>query len=211
MIRSILPLTMFMAGLILLIGTLGPIVVSQLHSYLADTSDFIDPTTAASASSKDYTEVSNWFDIPNRPPVTPAIVKVNHYTISLPQIGLSNVSVEVYGTDLKKNAIQYPGTALPGELGNPVIFGHSTLAQLYKAQDPLSIFNPLPKAHEGDSILLSYDGLTYRYIIRDIREVKPTQIEVLNQRYDRRELTLITCVPLGTYLRRLVIRAELVQ
>ncbi|KKU74667.1 MAG: hypothetical protein UX99_C0008G0001, partial [Candidatus Amesbacteria bacterium GW2011_GWB1_47_26] len=54
-------------------------------------------------------------------------------------------------------------------------------------------------------------GVTYKYIVRNITEVDPSQIEVLAQRYDKNELTLITCVPLGTYLRRFVARAELVN
>ena len=77
--------------------------------------------------------------------------------------------------------------------------------------DPLSIFNPLVKAKIGDEIIINYDGITYRYIIRHTAEVDPEKVEVLAQSYDRYELTLVTCTPLGTYLRRFVARAELVN
>lgn len=212
-----LPLSMFVAGIVLLIGTLKPIVSSQINYYFSDTSDLIDPTTNLSADtyvsmwSPDYTDVSTWFDIPSRSQTNPLTPALNSYTISIPAIKLVRASVEVYGTDLKKNAIHYPDTALPGEFGNPVIFGHSTLPQLYKPLDPLSIFNHLPEVTIGDELFVHLSDVTYKYVIRDTREVKPTEVEVLAQRYDRREITLITCVPLGTYLRRFVVRAELVK
>ena len=34
------------------------------------------------------------------------------------------VPVEINGPDLKKNAIQFPGTAIPGDYGNTVILDH---------------------------------------------------------------------------------------
>jgi len=69
----------------------------------------------------------------------------------------------------------------------------------------------LPKAQVGDEVIVKYDGITYRYVIKKTQEVRPNQIEVLTQHYDRYQLTLITCVPLGTYWRRFVATAELVN
>jgi len=40
-------------------------------------------------------------------------------------------------------------------------------------------------------------------------EVQPTDLSVLEQRFDGRYLTLITCTPPGTYLRRLVVVAQI--
>ena len=156
----------------------------------------------------DYTQPTTWFPTAS---ATPTVSRVRYYTLSIPQLNLQDIPVEINGTDLKKNAIQFPGTALPGDYGNTVIFGHSTLPALYKPNDPISLFNPLPKIKVGDAVTIQYDGVTYKYIVRNITEVDPSQIEVLAQRYDKNELTLITCVPLGTYLRRFVARAELVN
>ena len=156
----------------------------------------------------DYTQSTTWFPASSS---TPTVSRVRYYTLSIPKLGLRDVPVEINGTDLKKNAIHFSGTALPGDYGNTVIFGHSTLPALYKPNDPISIFNPLPKIKDGDAITIQYDGVTYKYVVRNTTEVDPSQIEVLAQRYDKNELTLITCVPLGTYLRRFVARAELVN
>jgi len=44
-----------------------------------------------------------------------------------------------------------------------------------------------------------------------IVETLPEDVSILEQYYDGEYLSLITCVPPGTYLRRLVVRAKLVR
>lgn len=217
MTRKHFSLGLMILGTFLLVGVLAPIGISQLSFNLKPT--LIDPTLVASAplpvisavlgtTSADYTEPSSWFPTAS---FTPTVSKVQYFTLSLPSLNMFDIPVEINGTDLKKNPIQFPGTAVPGTYGNTVIFGHSTLPQLYKPESMLSVFNPTIKAKIGEEIYVNYDGVNYKYVVRNITEVKPEQIEVLAQRYDKHELTLITCVPLGTYLRRHVLRAELVN
>ena len=109
-----------------------------------------------------------------------------------------------------ESLIQYPGTALPGQYGNPVVFGHSVLPQFFNPQNYKTIFSTLPTLKEGDEILIDFDGITYRYEVVSLHEVLPENVSVLEQRYNTEYLTLITCVPPGTYLRRLVVTARLV-
>lgn len=217
--RKIIPLIFLFVGLVLLANVIIPIASSHF-SYIFDSKTrFLDPTAVSSLaplpivlgqSVADYSSPQNWFDTSTLPSPPKVKSKVNYYSLSIPSLKI-NTSVEINGTDLKKTPIQYPGTAIPGTYGNTVIFGHSTLPQFYKPGNPISIFVPLPKIKKGDEVIVNYDGVTYRYIVRQTLEVKPTQIEVLAQRYDKHELTLITCVPLGTYLRRFVAHAELVN
>ena len=121
------------------------------------------------------------------------------------------MNVVIGGDDLDKHLIHYQGTALPGEFGNPVIFGHSILPVFYNPQNYISVFSLLPTLKTGDEVIIDYDGISYKYEVYSYHEVFPNQIEVLQQRYDRKTLTLITCVPPGTYLKRGVILAELVE
>ncbi len=51
------------------------------------------------------------------------------------------------------------------------------------------------------------DGATYDYKISEMYETMPDDLSPLAQVYSGRTLTLITCTPPGTYLRRLVIKA----
>ena len=113
--------------------------------------------------------------------------------------------------DLAKSLIQYPQTALPGQLGNAVIFGHSVLPQFFNPKSYLTIFSTLYKLETGDEIAVDFDKIHYRYLVDEIYEVKPEDLSVLEQRFDGQYLTLITCSPPGTYLRRLVIKARIVD
>jgi len=156
----------------------------------------------------DYTKPENWFPEAGYP--SQNVSKITSYNLSIPKIRIDNASVAVGGTDLSKSLIQYPGTANPGETGAPVIFGHSILRQFYNPKNYISIFSTIMTLEYGDEILIKFDGVNYRYKVVDKIEVKPEDIQILEQKYNGRYLKLVTCVPEGTYLRRGVVIAELI-
>lgn len=138
------------------------------------------------------------------------------YSLSIPVLDIEAAKVIINGTDLAEGLIHYPGTAMPGELGSPVIFGHSVLRHFYRPSvtNPdryLSIFSKIMTLKNGDQIFIDFDGIRYTYEVKDIFEVKPEDVYILEQKYTNRELKLITCVPEGTYLRRGVVIAQLVD
>lgn len=160
-------------------------------------------------SAVDYSNPKSWF--PDAPVLPPKPSKITHYNLSVPKLKIEEATVRIGGEDLMKSLIQYPGTALPGQYGNTVIFGHSVLPQFFNPKNYKTIFSTLPKMEEGDEILVDFDGIQYRYVVRKIVETKPEDVAVLEQRYDSQWLSLITCVPPGTYLRRLIVWAQLVS
>lgn len=166
-------------------------------------------TALAKEEQRDYTLISSWFDEEPELVVGPNSV-ASYYKISIPKLGIEKAVVRFGAKDLKKTLVHYPDTALPGQLGNTVIFGHSVLPQFFNPENYLTIFSILYKLEEGDEILVSYDGVDYRYLVEDLFEVPPSDLSVLEQRYDGQFLTLITCSPPGTYLRRLIVRTRLV-
>ena len=156
----------------------------------------------------DYTKLSNWFP---KNPSSKNQSKEGEYYLSIPELKIKDAKVIIGGDDLDKSLIHYTGTSLPGEYGNTVIFGHSVLPAFYNPKDYHAIFSTLPTLEKGDEILINYDGLEFKYKVEEYKEVKPDDIEMLEQRFDRRTLSLVTCVPPGTYLRRGVIRANLIS
>jgi len=157
----------------------------------------------------DYTNPKSWF--PAAPILPPQPSRITHYNFSIPKLGIKEATVQIGGEDLMASLIQYPGTSLPGQYGNTVIFGHSVLPQFFNPQNYKTIFSTLPKLEKGDEILLDFDGIRYRYLVRQIIETAPEDVSVLEQTFDSQWLSLITCVPPGTYLKRLVVRAQLVS
>jgi sortase A len=172
-----------------------------------------EPTIAQTkAADVDYTKVNNWF--PEAEQLVPD--KPISYTLAIPSLKIYNAEVVIGGDNLDKHLVHYAGTALPGQLGSPVIFGHSVLRQFYEPAEKnpkryMSIFSKIMTMKNGDRIFLDYDGIRYTYEVKDKVEVHPEDLFILEQKYSNRELKLITCVPEGTYLRRGVVIAQLVD
>lgn len=205
---------------------LSPIIYESFASEAnANTSE---PTLIADV---DYTKASNWFtfspaDGVTTPPtsqsqfinldgqsktLTPQPTKEAEYRLTIPSLGIKEAIVKANTDDLAKSLIQYQQTAFPGEAGAPVIFGHSTLPQFFNPENYLTIFSTLPTVKIGADIFVDYAGVKYTYRISNMYEVKPTEFWVLKQDYTKKIMKLITCVPPGTKLRRLVVEAELIK
>jgi len=108
---------------------------------------------------------------------------------------------------LQMGVVHYPGTAKPGQAGNFFVTGHSS----YYPWAPGKYKNVFARLHElepGDEYWVYYGGDKHRYIVRSKKEVKPSNVTVLDQPVDRRVSTLMTCTPIGTTLRRLIITSE---
>lgn len=204
-------------GIFFLSSAIFPILKYQIQ-YSINFSKLLNPLSNQSygtsknilGAATDYTQISNWFE--NDSSSSNQIFSNDQtftYFLSIPKLKIKNAVVTVGSMDLKKSLIQYPQTALPGQLGNAIIFGHSVLPQFFNSKNYSTIFSTLYTLKQGDEIIISYDSMEYKYIVDEMFEVKPTDLSVLVQNYDQKNLTLITCTPPGTYLRRLVVKSSL--
>ncbi|MGB9911434.1 MAG: sortase [Microgenomates group bacterium] len=203
---NFLPWIFLLGGLFLIINAIFPILWYQLTTHREKKVAFISPVE--SSFSPNFNDPHSWFI--TSPALTPRPSKITDYNLSIPKLGIKNAVVKIGGEDLSQSLIQYPGTALPGEYGNVVIFGHSVLPQFFNPKNYKTIFSTLPTLKKGDVIILDFDGIRYFYEVFELVEVSPEDVSVLEQTYDGEYLSLITCVPPGTYLRRLVVKAKLV-
>lgn len=158
---------------------------------------------------KDFTRVQEWF--PQQPQLLTHKKKIKSYEIEASKIGVHGATVTVGGDDLGKSLVQYGDQVIPGEIGNAVIVGHSTLPQLFKDNDYKSIFTYLPSLEKGDKIEAKVNGFTYQYEVYDMFVVDPAETWVLDPKSDEAVLTLITCVPPGTLWKRLIVKSKLTR
>ena len=132
------------------------------------------------------------------------------FTLSIPSIKLENAHVVVDSNDFDKNLAQLPGSAMPGEKGNLFITGHSSLPQIYNPNNYKTIFTKLPDVKKGDQVIIDAGGQTFTYKIVGMKVVDPSETWVINPpTEDGRYLTLMTCVPPGLFLKRLIVLAQL--
>lgn len=189
-------------------GVSTPVPQKQLNAALEAEQSINGKNTVFSSNLRDFIQASVWF--PQAAQVSAAErIRVKEYALTIPKLNINDAKVAVGGEDLSKSLIHYLPVNLPGEYGTVAIFGHSTLPQLYNVKDYKTIFTYLPSLNKGDKIIATVEGKKYEYEIYDMFIVSPDQISILEQKLDGSYLLLVTCVPPGTYLNRLVVKAKL--
>ncbi len=199
------------------------------QSFLAIVTSRLDPLTSAEAADR-------LSDTLEKPPVASDDIRERGNLLSLlpamgsplnrmiiPKLGL-NVPIVIPPSDallaedwtrleseiqegLQSGVVHYPGTARPGQAGNFFVTGHSS----YYPWAPggyKSVFARLGELEVGDEYWIYYGNDKHRYRVTEKKEVLPSDVTVLDQPADKRLATLMTCTPVGTTLRRLVVQAE---
>jgi len=163
---------------------------------------------------KEMRKQFTWIDSPIAPTDNRLII---------PKLGLS-VPIVTMGTEfiegenwtelekqiqdsLKNGVVHYPGTSAPGQFGNFFLTGHSS----YYPWDPgkfKDVFALLGQLNVGDHFFVYYHQKKFTYEVFEKKEVQPTNVTVLKQPADENISTLMTCTPVGTTLRRLIVHAR---
>lgn len=181
-------------------GLVQPVPDEVIKNTLAQ-----DLPSVLGSQNTDLTRASAWF--PKAVNLKIA-TSTTTYFLSIPKVGIENATVTIGGEDLTHSLIHFAGP-IPGNYGNPVIFGHSTLLWFYNPKDYKTIFSKLPELKINDVFTVTVDNISYRYKVYEMKIVTPEDISVLDQNYDSANITLVTCVPPGTFLKRLVVRGRL--
>ena len=97
--------------------------------------------------------------------------------------------------------------AKPGQNGNFGISGHSS-SDFTASGAAKFVFAPLHDLKEKDTFFIHYKGTRYTYNVKMIKKVAPSEVGILKQGNDKPMATLITCTPIGTAQKRLLIFGE---
>ncbi|EKE29434.1 MAG: hypothetical protein ACD_2C00175G0002 [uncultured bacterium (gcode 4)] len=114
----------------------------------------------------------------------------------------------IFMNELEKWVLRYPWTAKPGETGNAFIFGHSSNYPWLK-WDYNDVFAMLDQLNFWDEIIVYYNQKKYTYVITEKKVIKPGNVKILERDPTKKELSLMTCWPIGTSINRLITFAEL--
>ncbi len=124
---------------------------------------------------------------------TPA---VRHGLLEIPAIGLSQPFYEgVTLTAIDRGPSHWPGTAMPGEVGNVVVAGHRVTHS--------RPFYRLNELVPGDELIFTIDGQRFVYLLDRLEIVAPTDVHIIDQTHDR-TATLFGCHPRGSARQRIV-------
>ena len=131
--------------------------------------------------------------------------------VSIPTDSLIREDWKQLETDIQRGlengVVHYPGTAEPSQPGNVFFTGHSSYFP-WAAGNYKSVFARLGELAVGDEIWVYHGGDKYLYVVQSKKEIVPSDVTVLDQPVNKRIATLMTCTPVGTTLRRLIIQAQ---
>lgn len=132
-------------------------------------------------------------------------------TLYIPKISVKapviwNVKEPDILEQLKNGVAHYDTTAMPGDEGKVFVTGHSS--NYWWIKSPYNeVFALLDKVEIGDNIYLTYQGREYIYQITNKQVVKPSEVNVMDPD-PQPTISLMTCVPVGTNLNRLIVTAK---
>jgi LPXTG-site transpeptidase (sortase) family protein len=135
------------------------------------------------------------------------------FYLSIPKLKITNALVETNSTNLspEKSLGHYKGSNLPGEAGTSFIYGHSVLPMFFNPKNYKTIFSTLDNLVAGDEILITYNNNTYTYTVETKVVFAPEKVNPVAQYkpayLNESSITLMTCYPVGTKAKRLLVNA----
>lgn len=115
---------------------------------------------------------------------------------------------KIYAEALRKGVAHAAGTVYPGEVGNSFLFAHS-VGSFWEVSRWNAVFYLLRELSPGDEVDVFYQGKRYVYLVYDKKIVEPSEVGYLNSQANFPMLTLQTCWPPGTTLKRLLVFGRL--
>jgi LPXTG-site transpeptidase (sortase) family protein len=161
----------------------------------------------------DLDEVKNGYDPVALGDAKPTYqVKIQKIGIEAPIIWSLSADEASMLEDLKSGVTRFPETGIPGQRGNAVISGHSS-NYIWAPGNYNYIFKDLNNLQNGDEVVLSAvqkngKSFEYKYKVTGKSVVAADDAEIF-QNSDKPTITLVTCWPLRTNWKRLIVQAEM--
>jgi LPXTG-site transpeptidase (sortase) family protein len=159
----------------------------------------------------DFKELSDGYD-PTGVGLIQAMVEIPSLAVSAPIVWSQIEQEAAIQHDLESGIVHYPGTTFPGLRGNSYMTGHSSY-YTWSSSSYKTIFKDLGKLEPGNKILIKLNfangtvaELTYRVTSNEVVETSDPR---LFREYEGFELTLVTCWPIGTDWKRVMVKAEM--
>jgi sortase A len=156
-------------------------------------------TSSTTTSTSTTTTVAATLPNPEAPPADPrapeALVELG--TIEIPKIGVTKSLYEgITLTTLDKGPGHWPGTAMPGQIGNVVIAGHRV-----SHDKP---FRHIDELVAGDDVIFNTADGRFVYKVTSTEVVQPDALWIVDQTADS-TATLFACHPVGSTRQRIVV------
>ena len=186
---------LIISGIVILLFTFGPVAKEEVGY------QFNQLSGGGYSSEQSITPVDTGFGI--------VILKINVNAKVFPEIDSQNP--QEFLPILKKGVAHAKGSAYPDQDGNVFLFAHSTDA-FYNVAHYNAVFFLIGKLEKGDEIDIFYKDKRYKYEVIEKAVVSPDMLgQYVKEHTGGKTLTLQTCYPPGTTLKRLIVIAKQVE
>lgn len=189
-------LALFVFGSTLVLISFLILAVIYLPVFLVEIKYQVNPPVIS--QQKEITPVDDNFGI--------VIPKINANAKVIANVDPYNSAV--YQVALTKGVAHALGTSFPGQPGNVFIFAHSSV-DFFNATRYNSVFYLLNKLEKSDEIILYYNKEKFKYQVTEKKIVAASEVNYLTNVGDQKTVTLMTCWPPGTTLKRLIVIGEI--
>lgn len=208
---KLIPLGFLSVGVIILMQVILPVVSFQVWWFQQRFNNQILISPQRSGSAVLGVSVKNKDNFPAFVSSLTRATQPNYsqFQLSVSKLKLDQSIVYVDNNDLSKGLSQLPGSAMPGEKGNVFISGHSGLSPLLGVKN--APFARLTDLKEGDEIFIEAANTKFTYKVIEIKVVNPGDLSVIAPPDTLgRYISLMTCVPPGLNLKRLVVLGKMI-
>lgn len=222
---SLFPRLLLIGGLVLILSQIIPLGWSMLAGLpLSSTSAMFMPVTQEFIERLGTTKYidpgSDWFE---------AVVAQNHSLVidtdykksmklSIPRANIMRINLaanipgsnpEIYDEALKYGVAHLKGTAVPGDNGLTVIYGHSGVTGFFAGRSsPQIVFSRLDAVSIGDTMTIERDGKELRYVVSSKKIIEAQDLGFMTDSTEKERAILLTCWPLGIGTKRLIVIAD---
>lgn len=189
--------TALCVGLVFLILQYNKLMLAQVNAYISPSQTIsdnviVDPDTTAAVGKQTRL----------------IIPKIN---VDVPIVlGLETFANNVVQKALEKGVAQYPipgANSLPGQKGNFVVGGHSS-NDVFAAGSHKFAFVLLERLEAGDLFYVHYQQKRYVYRVTEKQVILPANLKAIKKSANAPIATLVTCTPIGTDDKRLLVVGE---
>ncbi|OGG78503.1 hypothetical protein A3F56_01545 [Candidatus Kaiserbacteria bacterium RIFCSPHIGHO2_12_FULL_55_13] len=178
--------------------------------------DYIDGSTSLTTSGSDSQNNIALASLPELGEETPAVSGVAPERLIIPAIDLdlavqnpATRDISALDALLQNGPARYVDSAQLGEVGNMIIFAHSSNLPIVRNK-MYQAFNKVPELKTGDTITLTAQGKAYMYSVVSIITADATNTNIDMSPEKGTRLTLVTCDTLTGKSARYVLEASFV-
>lgn len=163
----------------------------------------------------DKKEIENGYDPDASGDIKPLVlIHITKIGVDAPMVWTQSDDEKTMLTDLERGIGHFYKTAAPGQRGNMVLSGHSSNL-IWKKGNYNYIFEKLNDLNVGDDVTvrtIQQNGrtITYHYVVTE-KFITNAADERIFASTENPSITLSTCWPIGTNLKRIIVKGELAK